>query len=162
MRFAKMIGRREFDDAIAYLRNGLKGDKSDIYSLEMIADCHHWAGRTDDAINACREALKFSSSSFDMHALLAELLAGKNEHDDAAIHARKGLECYPEPIPQMPRFMISAFKALSRIVPRLRNANPDAALREVANARAEWFDWAKRYLDWYDSTHGGSASPTEH
>ncbi len=163
MRFARMVGRQEFDKAIEYLRAGLKGDASDQNSLELIADCYHWAGRNEEAITACREALAANPVSFDMHAMLAQLLANKGEHENAATHARKGLESYPEPLPEIPPSIISAFKFLSRIMPRLFSAPPpDEALKRVYEWRAGWFDWAKSYLSWYDQTYGEKVKPIEH
>ena len=162
IRFARMIGREEFDDAIDYLRAGLKGNKSDLASIEMIAHCHHWAGRKEETIVVCREALGLDPNSFDMHVMLSQLFAENGEHDDAAIHARKGLECYPEPLPEIPGFMLSAFNALGRFVPSIRNFPPDAALQKIETWRAEWFGWAKRYLSWYEVTFGETAKPTEH
>ncbi|MEQ1697580.1 MAG: tetratricopeptide repeat protein [Hyphomicrobiaceae bacterium] len=157
-----LIGRQDFDGAIAYLRAHLKGDSSDISSLEMIAHCQLWAGRTDEAEAACYSALVFDPNAFDMHALLAQHLAKKGEHKRAAIHASKGLEFYPEPLPKMPRFMISAIRGLSRIFSSLRGLDPDEALHRVETERAEWLGWAKQYLNWYDSGHGATLSPTEH
>ena len=162
LRLAKMIGRRDFDGAINYLRAGLKGDEADLASLEMIAHCQHWAGRHDEAIAACRETLKLDPVSFEMHAMLAQIFAEKGEHDEAAEHARTGLESYPEPLPKVSRIVVLAFKALGRIAPRLQGAAPDAALRRVEAMRAEWFDWAKQYLSWYDATYNGSVNPTKH
>ena len=162
MRFAHLIGRQDFDGAIDYLRAGLKGDASDLASLEMIAQCHHWARRTDDAIAACSAALIYDAMSFDMHMMLAQLLAKRGEHKQAAIHARKGLECFPDALPEVPRFVISAFKMLSIVFPRFRGPGPDAALQKVAAERAEWFDWAKQYLSWFDAMHGETFKPSEH
>lgn len=165
MKFARMIGRSEFDKAIDYLRAGLKDNASDAASLEMIANCHHWAGRNEQAIVACREALACDPNAFEMHALLARLLAEKGEKEGAAIHARQGLEHYPEPLPAIPRFYMSAFNALCRIAPSFHIANPEEAIRRVDTMHADWFHWAKRYLEWYDQAHGtkrDSVRPTEH
>jgi tetratricopeptide (TPR) repeat protein len=160
--FSRMIGRQEFDKAIDYLRSGLRGNESDLSSLEVIAHCHQWAGRADDAIKACREALQRDPKSFDMHSMLAQLLAEKGEHEGAAIHARRGLECYPEPLPEIPRFLILVFQALDRILPRrLRGPDANDALRRFEAEKAEWFNWAKKYLNWYDSTHNDRLGPTE-
>lgn len=159
--FSRMIGRQEFDKAIDYLRLGLKGNKSDLSSLEMIAHCYHWAGRADEAINACRVALRCDPKSFDMHSMLSQLLAEKGEHQDAAIHARRGLECFPEPLPEIPRFVTSVFRTLGRMFPRLREPDANEALRRVEAEQAEWFSWAKDYLSWYDRIHNDKIGPTE-
>jgi len=161
VKFSRMIGWQEFDKAIDYLRSGLRGNKSDLSSLEMIAHCHLWAGRPDDAIKACHEALHCDSESFAMHSTLAQLLAEKGEHEDAAIHARRGLECYPAPLPKVPRSVTLSYQFLSRVFPRLRGADPNEAIRSVEAEQADWFDWAKKYLEWYDGTHNGKLSPLD-
>jgi tetratricopeptide (TPR) repeat protein len=164
IRFSLMIGRKEFDKAIDYLRAGLKGDTSDLASLEMIAHCHDWAGRSEEAIASCREALGHDPNSFDMHVMLSRLFAAKDEHADAANHARKGLETYPEPLPKLPRSLILTLKIFSRLIPSLRGLAPDAeaALLRAEADNAAWFNWAKRYLSWYDATYGETVKPVDH
>jgi tetratricopeptide (TPR) repeat protein len=161
MRFARLIGRKDFDGAIDYLRTGLKGNASDVASLEMMAQCHQWARHTDEAIAASREALSYDPASFESHRMLALLLAERGEYEAAVLHARKGLECFPEP-PTIPRFIITAIQGLSWIFPFFRGAEPDAALQIVGAEHAKWFDWAKQYLSWYDATHGQKLKPSEH
>ena len=159
LRLAGMIGRGEFGQAIAEMRAGLRGDSSDQASLEMIASCHHWSGQTDEATAAAYEALRYDPNAFEMHAMLAQLLADKGEHERAADHVRKRLEWYPEPVPKAPAALNSAFSWLGRMVPRLRGLDPDGALRRVEAERAQWFQWAKQYLTWYDEAFGESTNP---
>ena len=161
LRFAELIGRQDFDGAIEYLRVRLKGDASDLASLEMIAQCHHWARRPGEAIAACRDALTYDTTSFDMHALIAQLLAEEGEHDAVANHARKGLECYPEPLPGVPRFLSSIGNALSRLFWN-RTLDADMALKRVEAERADWFSWANRYLSWYDANFDKTTKPSQH
>lgn len=163
LRFARQIGRGQLDEAIREMRAALKGNASDLASLEMIAQCHDWLGRADDAMSACQQALKYDPHSFCMHALLSRLHAARDEHDDAAMHARRGLECYPEPLPPLPRFFETAHTFLSRIFPRYRGSpSPNEALRSAETERAEWYSWAKQYLDWYDAIYGETTQPRQH
>ncbi len=154
LRLVRLIGREDYDGAIDLLRAHLKGNASDQPSLELIALAHYFADRADQAIAAGEEALAYDSASFQMHMLLALWLAEKDEHAEAARHARQALENDPEPIPEPPRFLINAIKCLGRIFPRLRRVDPDAALQRLEAQHAEWRDWAERYLDWYDLTYG--------
>ena len=162
LRLARMIGRGQRNAAIDYLRTGRKGDKSDVDILEMMAMLHRGAGRNDEAISVSREALALDPASFDSHALLAEILAENGEHEQAALHARRGLEHFPEPMPEMPKAVWLVWKALFLLLPRLRRAYPDGRLPDFSHANTAWFDWARAYLDWYDSTFAESTSPTEH
>lgn len=162
LRLAGMIGRREFEQAIAEMRAGLRGNSSDQATLEMIASCLHWSGQTDEAIAACYGALRYDPNAFDMHAMLAQLLADKGEHEQAAVHVRKGLEWFPEPVPKAPAALNSVFTWLGRIVPRLRGLDPNGALRSFEAQRAQWFEWAKQYLIWYDEAFGESTNPKKH
>jgi tetratricopeptide (TPR) repeat protein len=161
-RMARMIGGQQFDAAIDDLSAGLKGNASDAASLEMIAQCHRWAGRNEEAITAGLAALLRDPASFAMHSMLAELFAEKGEHDDAAIHVRKGLECYPEPLEKIPRFISSAFKLMARLFPRLQGSSPENALQRIEASNAEWFEWATKYLVWYDATYGKNINPSKH
>ncbi len=162
IKLAGMIGRQEYDKATAYLRSGLKGDKSDADSLAMIANCHHWAGQPDQAIAAAEAALKIDPASFDMHAMLAQVFAEKGDHDKAIVNVRRGLECYPEPLPSVPEYFMLALRLLGRIFPSFRNVDPNEGLRSVEASRADWFRWAKQYLAWYDGARGGDATLVTH
>ncbi|MGI9408670.1 MAG: tetratricopeptide repeat protein [Hyphomicrobiaceae bacterium] len=159
---SNLIGREDFDGAVDYLRAGLKGDASDLDTLKMIAHCHHWAGNTDDAIAVSREALIHDPALFEMHAILAQLLADKGEHEDACFHACKGLVNYPEPQPEPPGLRNSIAACLSRISATEPEPSPNLAMQWVKAGRTEWFDWAKQYLNWYETTRGETVKPTEH
>lgn len=159
---ARLIGRRKFDAAIDHLRSGLRGGKSDVDSLEMIAMCHQWADRNDEAIETFRKALALEPASFNSYSQLAQLLAEKGEHENAAVHARKGLEFFPEPLEELPRVIALAHKALCRVVPRLRRAHPDGQLPDLNESNTRWFNWAQEYLAWYDATYDESESPAKH
>ncbi|MFT5509184.1 MAG: hypothetical protein ACI89J_002265 [Hyphomicrobiaceae bacterium] len=65
-------------------------------------------------------------------------------------------------MPEVPSFVLSTFKVLSRVFPRLSDANPDEALKRVGEELIEWFDWAKKYLDWYDLTYSDKSGPMKH
>lgn len=105
--------------------------------------------------------LAYDPQEYHSHAMLAQLLAEQGEHDAAAVHARKGLESYPEPI-EVPQLAIALYRALARIVPRLRRDDIEKTLRNPGASNIEWFDWAKQYLHWYDSTYGGDQTPSQH
>lgn len=66
-----------------------------------------------------------------MHAMLSQLFAEKGEHEDATIHARRGLDNNPKPLPDLPGFVLTAHKLLSRFFPQLRDAAPDEALERI-------------------------------
>ncbi|MEO1205290.1 MAG: tetratricopeptide repeat protein [Pseudomonadota bacterium] len=162
IKVARLIGRKEFDAAIELLRSKLKGDASDQYSFEMIAYCCQSAGRSDDAIASCRAALKLDPQSYEMHALLAQLLADQGAYEDAAIHALRGLEYYPEPMPEIPKVVLSVLRVLGRFLPRLNRTSFEKALADIDEDRANWFRWATEYLRWYDRTHADQLTPPRH
>jgi tetratricopeptide (TPR) repeat protein len=159
---ARLIGRGEFDAAIAYLAKYLKGNASDVYALEIIALCHRWLGRHRDALVVARRALAFDPASFTLHNLAAELLAEANEDETAAFHARKMLECFPEPLPPLPKVVNAFFTLLARYFPRWREAHPGKGYEHIQQTNAEKFDWAKNYLSWYDATYGETFQPSKH
>ena len=101
-------------------------------------------------------------ASFDAHAMLAQLFAENGEHEEAAVHARSGLENYPEPLPDMSGSALSIFNFVSRFSQKLREAPPNEAIKRVEEDRAKWFDWAKNYLKWYGLTYGDKFDPMNH
>lgn len=161
-RFFHLIARKDFDGAIELLQQSLKNEASDIEALEMMALCHMWAGRQADAITACHEALKIEPSSYEAHALLASLHAEQGDHFSAAVHARQGLEHYPEPLPPPPKLFVFIDSLLRRLLAKPAGDNLEGALKEIENRRAEWYGWARQYLDWHDATYGTTLQPRDH
>lgn len=165
LKVARCIGSKDFDGAIRIMTSGLTNSKDDVWSFEMIAQCHQWAGRADMAITFAKRALEFDPKFFGSFELLSRIYAEKAEHETAAQYARLGLENYPAPIPPMPRIVVrlfqSVFWALGIFIPRLRAlANLDAPDPNKPNN--EWYNWAKQYLEWYQETHGDPMNPTVH
>ena len=159
---SSLVGREDFGGAVDFLRAGLKGDASDLNTLKMIAHCHHWAGHTDEAIAVGREALNYDPTSFEMHAILAQLLADKGEHQEAVAHANQGLLNYPVSSPEQTASPALDGSNSSEVATPPGAGSSDLASQWVSAGRTEWFDWAKSYLSWYESARGETVGPTEH
>jgi len=159
-RVAKLIGRKEFPAAIRMLEEHLIDDPSDLFSLMMLAECYHWSGSDDKAIQTASRILQYDANDFSGLRLLSEIYARREEKDRAAEFVRRALENFPQPIPHPPRMLISVAKFFARILPPLRHMQ--ARDFDPNTSDREWFDWAKRYLAWYDGATGGNASPVLH
>ena len=141
------------------MSRSLKGRATDAYTLWTIASLHAAMGRDVEAIAAARRAVDLQPNEFTGHALLADLLARTNDHDGAAVHYRKGLENYPEPLPRPPKSFMAAFKFITYFFPRLSRADPNTAVSEIEREHQEWFYRAKDYLSWYDAQRGSTLKP---
>jgi len=159
---ARCVGRKDYDGAIYVLEETLSNNPEDISSLQMLAQCHHWANRDDIAITVAQRVLTYDSHCFDAMRLLSEIHVARNEHDVAASYVRLGLENIPEPTPPAPKFIFLLLRLGSFIFPRLKRIEKSAKL-ENGNPNTgteEWLEWARQYLVWYDSRHIGCQKPT--
>src|SRR6266550_6313708 len=163
-RVAKSMRRKDFPAAIRMLEEHLIGEPSDVFSLLMLAECYRWSGFDDKAIQTASRILQYDANDFSGLRLLSEIYARREEKDRAAEFVRRALENYPQPTPHTPHMLISVAKFLARVLPPLRHmqARDFAVLEDPNTSDREWFDWAKRYLAWYDGATGGNASPVLH
>jgi tetratricopeptide (TPR) repeat protein len=159
---ARLVGRRDFDGAIRIVSRGLTNSNKDVSSLTMIAQCHLWADREDQALASAEQALRYDSKNFKAIELVARIFINRSQHETAVEYVRAGLENFPSPSPPMPRFYLWLTRALGRVSRRLKWA--EGSLRDLDKSDREWYDWAKKYLAWYDETHpdGRSEIPTVH
>jgi tetratricopeptide (TPR) repeat protein len=160
-----LIGRNDYDGAIRVLEDRLSRNPNEIETMEMIAQCHQWARRDDEAMAAATRTYALDSSSFEANRMLSGYYVKHGDHDSAARHARLGLENFPAQF-RVPKIVIRIVSWVLRLHPRLRKRNLKAEMEmnfeALEEEKARWYDWAMEYLAWYDSTHGGSERPTVH
>lgn len=164
LEMSRCIGGKNYDKAIRIISRGLTNSEKDAPSLEMIALCHHWAGRDETAIASANQVLAYNARSFDAIELLGSIYANRSEHETAAKYVRLGLENFPEPSPPVPRFLFSILRLVGFIIPRFRKIarEAEAGIGDPNKSKKEWYLWAKDYLAWYDKTCNNKQSPTVH
>lgn len=164
MEVGRCIGRKDYDGAIRVLESSLSNTSTDVPSLTMIALCHRWSHRNDEAIVTAQRVLAHDSTSFEALRLLSEIYAERKEHESAARFARLGLENFPEPTPPAPKFVLWLLHVGAIFSSRIRRVE-EAARRDLAEPdkeKREWYVWAKQYLAWHDSEFGDNQTPTVH
>jgi tetratricopeptide (TPR) repeat protein len=171
MNFAKVqievgrcVGRKDFDGAIRVLESSLSNSSNDVHSLVMIAMCHRWSNRSDEAIVMAQRALAYDPKSFEAFQLLSEIYAERKEHETAAQFTRLGLDNFPEPTPSVPKFFFWVLRIGALVIPRLKRVEKSARedLADPNKGVREWHSWAKQYLAWYDSEYRSKHTPTVH
>ncbi len=164
LKVAGYVGRRQFDEAIGALSRQLTHTDSDLSDLEMIALCHQWAGRDEQAICYARRALAIDAKSFGALSLLGEIYAVRSEHEAAALYTRLALQNFPEPLPPVPKGFMRVLGLIGRVIPRVRVAARDleGLTSDPGAVHREWYEWAARYLRWYDKAHGKAVCQTVH
>lgn len=160
----RCVGRKDYDGAIRVLESSLSNSNADAHSLVMIALCHRWSNRNDDAIEMAQRALYHDSKNFGAYRLLAEVYAERKEHAMAVRFVRLGLDHFPEPTPPAPKLIIWLLRVSAFFVPRFRRVTETARteLTDPDSDTRDWFAWAKQYLAWYDSEYGDKHVPTLH
>ena len=161
---ARCIGREDYDGAIRALESSLSDTRDDVPSLAMIAMCHRWSNRRDEALAVAQRILSFDPANFDAFQLLSELHAERQEHDDAARFIRLGLDHFPEPTPPPPKFLLRLLRIGARVSQRLKHVDEIARseLGDPDRDKKKWYLWATKYLAWYDSNFDAKQSPTVH
>ena len=150
---SRCIGRGEFDGAIEVLAEGLDESDNDDDQLALIAQCHLWAKRDDEAVLFAIKALDINPKSFLPHSLLGRIYAERGEHQNAQRHLRLGLANYPEPVPTPPDITFRGLRMLGSFSPRLRNMSKiwEEGLKDPNQPNTEWRDWAVEYLQWFEN-----------
>jgi tetratricopeptide (TPR) repeat protein len=163
-RVAKLIGRKDYPNAIKELEANLHHNPSDPFSRRMLVECYRWSGLEEKAIEAASSILGENPNDFFALKSLGEIYSVRNESDRAAAFVRRALENYPEPTPGVSRRFIRFLKFLSRVFPPLRHLQAeDFSFLEDPNSNdRKWFDWAKQYLAWHNVSSGGGSMPTLH
>lgn len=164
LEMSRCIGGEKYDEAIHIISQGLNNSAKDVPSLEMIALCHHWASREEEAISIANQALVYDPRNFASIKLLGNIYVSRDEHEIAAPYVRLGLDCFPEPTPAVPRLFLSILRMVGFFIPRIRNvASKAETLNSDPNkSNREWFLWAKEYLAWYGQNCNDKQSPTIH
>jgi tetratricopeptide (TPR) repeat protein len=160
----RCIDQQNFDEAVRIMASGLTNTAKDVFNHEMIALCHHWAGRDDMAITSAESALKYDPKSFQSLQLLAYVHAVRGEHELAAHYTRLGLETY-EPLPSIPhwvwRVVQSVFWLVGLLVPHFKRVAEKEA-PDLNEPYKEWFRGAKKYLEWYEAVYRDPMNPKVH
>ncbi len=114
----------------------------------MIARCHHWASREEEAISTANQALVYDPRNFASIELFGNIYVSRDAHDIAAPYVRLGLECFPEPTPAVPRLFLSILRMVGFLIPRMRKAasKVEKLNGDLNKSNREWFLWAKEYF----------------
>lgn len=150
---ARCVGRKDYDGAIRALEGSLSNTSEDAPSLVMIAKCHRWSNRNDDALAVAQRILTFDPTNFDAFELLSEVHAERQEHETATRFIRLGLEHFPEPTPPPPKYLFRLLRIGALVSRRLRDLEETARsdLGDLDRGKREWYQWATKYLAWYES-----------
>ena len=100
-----LLALNRFDSAIDEYREALRLRPADsVIELNLSlawtkkANALQTAGRSDEAIAACREALRISPEFVEAHGLLADVLAGREAFDQAIPHYRAFVKARPQDV----------------------------------------------------------------
>jgi tetratricopeptide (TPR) repeat protein len=156
LKASRFIGKQKYDQAIDLISKGLTGSKEDVPMLCMIAMCHHWAGRDEEAIETANRVLAFEPDCFDAAELLSRIHFSRSEFEQATKYARLGIEHFPEPLPEPPSLSIF-IKFAGLFFPRLKQRAETARryVSETNASRSEWKAWAEKYLEWQGQSKPG-------
>ena len=164
LEMSRCIGGEKYDEAIHIIRQGLTNSARDVQSLEMIASCHHWASREEEAISTANQAFVYDPKNFSSIELLGNIYVSRDQHEIAAPYVRLGLECFPEPTSAVPRLFLSILRMVGFLIPRIRKVASKAEKLngDLNKSKRGWFLWAKEYLAWCDQNGNDKQSPTVH
>jgi tetratricopeptide (TPR) repeat protein len=153
MKVAPLIGREDYAGAVQVLEGALTDTSEDLPYLELLAHCHWHQGDEEKAIETARMAINLNPDSFEMPRMLSQILAERENHEEAVKFVKIALKNFPsEPLAAPPSWALTALKIAGKISDRCKHAHKSAT-EEVRDADAsllEWQAWAKEYLEWYE------------
>ncbi len=157
------MGRKDYAQALEHLSQIKKSEEPNPHTFSMIARCHEGAGDLDAAIAAANNALSIDSGHFYSLQLLTRVYLVRKDYEKTKEYVQRALQSYPEPLPGPPRFffwilrILSVFSAIRRVDKQAREE-----LEHPNKDTEEWYEWAKKYLKWYEEEFGDKAEPTVH
>lgn len=153
MKVAPLLGRRDYGGAVQVFEGALTDTSEDLPFLELLAHCHWHQGDEEKAIETARRALAFDPESFEMPRMLSQILAERENHEEAVKFIKIALKNFPsEPLAVPPSLALAALKIAGKISERCRHAHKSATneLRDADASLLEWQTWANEYLEWYE------------
>ncbi len=163
MKVARAIGRDDFATAIRYLKGGIAANGENAYDLGMLAHCHNWMGSDQEALDYGMRALAHDPCDLSMLRLVTHIYRDRGEEEQAYLYVCRALENPPEPIEDIPRYLMAVWRLLSILIPRLKKkADPDKALHNYYKKEQGWQAWAEEWKEWYENRYGGPPDETIH
>ena len=163
MKAVRCMGRGDYMQALEHLQALRDSEEPNPYTLCMIARCYESAEDLDSAIGAANAALALNGEHFESLQLLARVYLTRSDYEKTKDYVQRALRNYPEPLPGSPRFFFWVLRVLS-IFPAIRRLEKAAKedLSDPNKDAKEWYDWAKKYLSWYEEEFGEKAEQTVH
>ena len=113
LKLSRRIGRKDYDGAIDVLERALTNTDEDVPYLVMIAWCHRWSNRDNEALVFAERARACDVNNFEANRLLADIYAERNQHELAIGFARVGLDHLPASTSPVPGFVFSVLSPLT-------------------------------------------------
>jgi cytochrome c-type biogenesis protein CcmH/NrfG len=146
------VGRNDIEQIESICSKALALDQRDVMALMVLADTYWRNKQFEKAMPPALQALKLDPKDFYAIRIVAGVHAERGEHESAYQHAKRLLAAGPPDFPPT--------KAASRILapfswlPKIRRLRERVARDEKENetSYAEWIQWAKGYVSWYESS----------
>ena len=140
------------------LEGALTDTSEDLPYLELLAHCHWHQGDEEKAIETARRALAFDPGKFEMPRMLSQVLAERENHEEAVKFVKIAHKNFPsEPLAAPPSWALTGLKIASKISERCKHAHRSATeeLRDADASLLEWQTWANEYLERYEEERNG-------
>ena len=146
------VGRNDIGRIESICSQALSVDKRDLMALMVLADTYWRNKQFEKAISPALQALEFDPNDFYAIRIVAGVYAERGEHESAYRHAKRLLTAGPPTFP--PTKETSRILAPFAWIPRIRRLRERVARDEDENetSYAEWMQWAKGYVSWYESS----------
>ena len=148
LRISRAIEAGDFQKAIAEYEAELVKRPADLYTLELLAQCHFWNDEPQKSIDTIRRREQLEVLDFGMLSLSVKCLKELEDHKSGYIYACRCMKTPPS----------AAIE-----VPKLLNNIPGISGATLRVSQDEWRDlgWVKKYKEWCDCLLYTSPSPRD-
>jgi hypothetical protein len=148
---SRAVGRGD-DSRVEKLCNGaLVRDADDFFALSMLANMYWRNEKYELALPLALRVLASTPNDFDALRIATQAYFQRGDNHFTYRHAK--CLCVEKPSVLPPNIGLADFLGPFVWIPKVRAARASAveSIREAESHRADWVEWAKEYVLWYES-----------
>lgn len=148
---SRAVGRGDDSRVETLCSDALARDADDTFALGVLADMYWRNEKHEQALPFAMRTLDITPNDFDALRIATQAYFQRGDNHSTYRHAK--CLCAEKPSVVPPNLGLADFLGPFVWIPKVRAARAGAveSMREAESHRADWVEWAKEYVLWYES-----------